>query len=305
MMRIFLFLFLIILSSNIYADIIKVTILGSGTPRVNIDRFSQSILIEHKNDKFLFDAGRGALLRLNQSRILPNEIENIFFTHLHSDHILGFSDILMTGWVYHRQKPLNIFGPPGTINFVNSTIKSFEEDIKVRSLPPESLNVENLESNIEIIYDDFTYKKNGLTIETFAVKHEPFTYAFGFKIFNSKYCMVISGDTTYSEQVIEKTKNCDLLIHEIAHASEHTLEKYPKAKGVISYHTDAPQVSKIINTVKPRLTILNHVLSLDGSSDEQILNEIKKNTKHKVLIAKDLMTIDLKDEIYIYKQKNL
>ena len=305
MMRIFLFLSLIILSSNIYADIIKVTILGSGTPRVNIDRFSQSILIEHKNDKFLFDTGRGALLRLNQSRILPNEIENIFFTHLHSDHILGFSDILMTGWVYHRQKPLNIFGPPGTINFVDSTIKSFEEDIKVRSLPPESLNVENLKSNIEIIYDDFTYKKNGLTIETFAVKHEPFTYAFGFKIFNSKYCMVISGDTTYSEQVIEKTKNCDLLIHEIAHASEHTLEKYPKAKGVISYHTDASQVSKIINTVKPRLTILNHVLSLDGSSDEQILNEIKKNTKHKVLIAKDLMTIDLKDEIYIYKQKNL
>ena len=305
MMRLFLFLFLIILSSNIYADIIKVTILGSGTPRVNIDRFSQSILIEHKNDKFLFDVGRGALLRLNQSRILPNEIENIFFTHLHSDHILGFSDILMTGWVYHRQKPLNIFGPPGTINFVDSTIKSFEEDIKVRSLPPESLNVENLKSNIEIIYDDFIYKKNGLTIETFAVKHEPFTYAFGFKIFNSKYCMVISGDTTYSEQVIEKTKNCDLLIHEIAHASEHTLEKYPKAKGVISYHTDASQVSKIINTVKPRLTILNHVLSLDGSSDEQILNEIKKNTKHKVLIAKDLMTIDLKDEIYIYKQKNL
>ena len=305
MMRIFLFLSLIILSSNIYADIIKVTILGSGTPRVNIDRFSQSILIEHKNDKFLFDAGRGALLRLNQSRILPNEIENIFFTHLHSDHILGFSDILMTGWVYHRQKPLNIFGPPGTINFVDSTIRSFEEDIKVRSLPPESLNVENLKSNIEIIYDDFTYNKNGLTIETFAVKHEPFTYAFGFKIFNSKYCMVISGDTTYSKQVIEKSKNCDLLIHEIAHASEHTLEKYPKAKGVISYHTDASQVSKIINTVKPRLTILNHVLSLDGSSDEKILNEIKKNTKHKVLIAKDLMTIDLKDEIYIYKQKNL
>jgi len=305
MMRRFLFLSLIILSSNIYADIIKVTILGSGTPRVNIDRFSQSILVEHKNDKFLFDAGRGALLRLNQSRILPNEINNIFFTHLHSDHILGFSDILMTGWVYHRQKPLNVFGPPGITNFIDSTIKSFEEDIKVRSLPPERLDVNNLKSNIKIIFDGYTYKKNGLTVETFAVKHEPFTYAFGFKIFNDKYCMVISGDTTYSEQVIEKAKDCDLLIHEIAHASEHTLEKYPKAKGVISYHSDARQVSKIINTVKPRLTILNHVLSLDGSSDGEILSDIKKNTNHKVLIAKDLMTIDLKDEIYIYKQKNL
>jgi ribonuclease Z len=305
MMRIFIFLSLIVLSSDIYADLIKITILGSGTPRVNIDRFSQSILVEHKNDKFLFDAGRGALLRLNQSRILPNEINNIFFTHLHSDHILGFSDILMTGWVYHRQKPLNVFGPPGTINFIESTIKSFEEDIKVRSLPPEKLDVNNLKSNIEIISDGYTYKKNGLTIETFSVKHEPFTYAFGFKIFNDKYCLVISGDTTYSDQVIEKSRNCDLLIHEIAHASKHTLEKHPKAKGVISYHSDANQVSEIINTVKPRLTILNHVLSLDGSSDDEILNQIKKNTNHRVLIAKDLMTIDLKDEIYIYKQKNL
>jgi ribonuclease Z len=114
MMRKFVFLFLIILSTNIYADIIKITILGSGTPRVNIDRFSQSILVEHKNDKFLFDAGRGALLRLNQSNIFPHEIDNIFFTHLHSDHILGFSDILMTGWIYHRQSALNVFGPKGT-----------------------------------------------------------------------------------------------------------------------------------------------------------------------------------------------
>jgi ribonuclease Z len=88
------------------------------------------------------------------------------------------------------------------------------------------------------------------------VKHEPFTDAFGFKISNNNYCMVISGDTTYSEKVLEKAKDCDLLIHEIAHASEHTLKKYTKAKGVISYHTNTQQISKIINTVKPRLTII-------------------------------------------------
>ena len=64
-------------------------------------------------------------------------------------------------------------------------------------------------------------------------------------------------------------------------------------------------MADIINKVKPRLTVLNHVLSLDGSTDNQILESIKNNTEHKVLIAKDLMTIDLKEEIYIYKQKNL
>ena len=304
-MRKFIFLFLLFISTNIYADIIKITILGSGTPRVNIDRFSQSILVEHKKDKFLFDTGRGALLRLNQSNILPNEIHNIFFTHLHSDHLLGFADILMTGWVYHRNLPLNIFGPEGIKNFVDSTLQSYKEDINVRSSEPEMLDKKNLNSNITIINDGYEFKKNGLTIKAFSVKHKPFIHAFGFKIFNDKYCMIISGDTTYTENVIKNARNCDILIHEIAHASEHTLEKFPKAKGVISYHTDIKQLSKIVNTVKPRLTILNHVLSLDGSSDNEILKNLKKYTNHDVLIAEDLMTIDLKEEIYIYKQKTL
>ena len=80
------------------------------------------------------------------------------------------------------------------------------------------------------------------------------------------------------------------------------MKKYPKAKGVISYHTNAVEISDIINKTRPRLTILNHVLSLDGSSDDEIpINKTK--TKHDVLIAKDLMTIDVKDDIYIYKQK--
>ena len=167
------------------------------------------------------------------------------------------------------------------------------------------LDKKNLNSNITIINDGYVFKKNGLTIKAFSVKHKPFTHAFGFKIFNDKYCMIISGDTTYTENVIKNARNCDLLIHEIAHASEHTLEKFPKAKGVISYHTDIKQLSKIVNIVKPRLTILNHVLSLDSSSDNEILKNIKKYTTHDVLIAEDLMTIDLKEEIYIYKQKTL
>ena len=70
------------LSIDTYAEIIKVIILGSGMPRVSFVCFSQSILIEHKGDKYLFDAGRGALIRLYQSNVLPNEIKNIFFTHL-------------------------------------------------------------------------------------------------------------------------------------------------------------------------------------------------------------------------------
>ncbi len=300
MMRVFIFLFLLLFNVNIFADIITVTILGSGTPRLDIDRFSQSILIEHKKDKFLFDAGRGSAIRLKQANILPSEINHVFFTHLHSDHILGFADIMMTGWIYQRKEQINIYGPLGTRNFVENTLQAYEEDIKIRSSAPENLDLNYLHTNIINLREGYKFIKNGLTIESFTVDHEPVAEAYGFKIYNEKYCLIISGDTRPTKNLINRAYDCNLLIHEIAHASHKIQEKYPKVKDIISYHTNIEQLSEIINTTKPDLTILNHVLSLDGSSDQDIENQINKLSNHKVIIAKDLMAIDLKDNIYIY-----
>lgn len=302
MMRVLTFLLLLFLNINTYADIITVTILGSGTPRLDINRFSQSILIEHKNDKFLFDVGRGASIRLKQANILPSEINDIFFTHLHSDHIIGFADLLMTGWIYQRNKIMNIYGPTGSKNFVQSTLKAYEEDIKIRSSAPENLDPKFLQAKIRNLREDYKVIKNGLTIEAFVVNHEPVTEAYGFKIYNQKYCLVISGDTKPTKNLLNKADGCQLLIHEIAHASESTKEKYPKVKDIISYHTNIQQLANIVNQLKPKLTILNHVLSLDGSTDLDILNEIKNLTNHDVKVGRDLMAIDIKDNIYIYSR---
>ena len=111
--------------------------------------------------------------------------------------------------------------------------KAYEDDINVRSQAPENLNIAGLQSNVETIYDGYNYQNNGLTIETFSVKHERFTHAFLVSKYIIVNIMVISGDTTYSERVIKKQKGAIFLIHEIAHASEHTMKKYSKAKGVI------------------------------------------------------------------------
>jgi len=110
MTRLFI-IFILILSPIIsLADVMRVTILGSGTPRPDIERFSQAILIEAGDDKLLFDTGRGTSIRLSQMDFNIGKVDKIFFTHLHSDHIVGFPDVLMTGWVYQRNKELKIFG---------------------------------------------------------------------------------------------------------------------------------------------------------------------------------------------------
>jgi ribonuclease Z len=78
---------------------IKVTLLGTGTPPPAMNRFGPSILVETGGQKFLFDAGRGALQRLAQLRVRWQDVDGVFLTPLHSDHVAGFPDLWLTGWL--------------------------------------------------------------------------------------------------------------------------------------------------------------------------------------------------------------
>src|SRR3981081_313244 len=94
----------------------KVTLLGTGTPVPAMNRFGPSILIEAGGQKVLFDAGRGAMQRLAQLKVRWQVVEGVFLTHLHSDHVVGFPDLWLTGWLVGpgRDRPLRVWGPRGT-----------------------------------------------------------------------------------------------------------------------------------------------------------------------------------------------
>ena len=61
-----------------------------------MDRFGPRILVEAGDKKLLFDAGRGAIQRMTQIKVGWQSIDGVFFTHLHSDHVVGFPDAWLT-----------------------------------------------------------------------------------------------------------------------------------------------------------------------------------------------------------------
>ena len=75
---------------------IAVTTLGTGAPVLDPNRFSQSILVEAAGHQLLFDTGRGAVLRLVQAGVQPAVVSQLFFTHYHSDHTVGFADFWLS-----------------------------------------------------------------------------------------------------------------------------------------------------------------------------------------------------------------
>src|SRR5947208_9410320 len=136
-------------STQVKADSdFKVTLLGTGTPIPDLDRFGPSTLVEAGNQKLLFDAGRGATIRLRQINptkgTIMSKVDALFLTHYHSDHTLGIPDLWLTGWLNNsRKEPFRLIGPVGAKSLMDNLERAYALDIKIRledeKLPPEGI----------------------------------------------------------------------------------------------------------------------------------------------------------------------
>src|SRR5438477_5868647 len=113
------------ISAATLSDAMKVTLLGTGTPFPNAERFGPAILVEVAGTKLLFDCGRAVVIRLTQAGVSPKEVDALFLTHLHSDHVVGIPDLWLSGWLLGRSKPLPIWGPQGTSSMARHLAQAF------------------------------------------------------------------------------------------------------------------------------------------------------------------------------------
>ena len=89
------------------APCMSVTLTGTGTPAPFKDLAGAGTLVRYGDDSnncsavvMQFDAGRGTVMRLAQTGVNAAQINAVFFTHIHSDHVEGFSDIAQTRWLF-------------------------------------------------------------------------------------------------------------------------------------------------------------------------------------------------------------
>lgn len=289
----FFILNLLCQSLTVNADELKVTFLGTGTPVPSIERFGSSTLIEHKGKYFLFDVGRGATIRLSQIGMYPSDIDNVFLTHLHSDHITGFDDFWITGGIWQRANTLNVYGPDGTKSFVEHTQAAFSLDAFYRE-KQSSLNLKGLEVNVTEIKEGLIYDEDGLKVTAFRVDHGAVEHAYGYRIDSDRHSVLLSGDTTHSENLIANSRELDLLIHEVSVIEPKLLQSNPKLKSISKYHTSLQQLHKLVEKVNPNKTVLNHLL-LIGADETELSHLLETQFQDQSIdVGQDLMTIHLR-----------
>jgi len=283
-------------SLQVNEPVIKVTLLGTGTPQPIMERFGPSILVQAGSETLLFDAGRGCLQRLRQIKVSYDAIDALFLTHLHSDHIVGLPDLWLTGWlISKRATALNVFGPTGTDEMIKNLQKAFVYDIKIR-IEDDKAPEEGSKLLATEIQQGVVYEKSGVKVIAFLVDHYPVVPAFGYRIEYGGHSVVLSGDTRYSENLIKFAKGTDLLIHEVAIAPD-TLSKSDSKYNILAHHTTPEQASKIFNEVKPKLAAYSHIVKIYGMNEQKILERTKVNYSGPLILGEDLMRFSIGDTV--------
>jgi len=290
---------------------IKVTLLGTGTPDPVIQRFGPSTLVEAGSEKMLFDCGRGATLRLWQLHHPLSDLTAVFFTHLHSDHIVGFPDLWLTGWLPppfgHRTGPMHVYGPVGTAQMILYLKKAYQADIRIRTAD-EKLPLAGVAIVTKEITEGVAYEKNGVKVTAFNVDHGEFIKpAFGYRIDYQGRSIVLSGDTRFSENLIRFSKGTDVLFHEVGVAKAETLSTSEAARRIIGHHTSPEDAGKVFDRVKPKLAVYTHIvmLSTDPAIGAPTVDDLVSRTRETysgpLEVGEDLMSVEVGDKITVHR----
>jgi ribonuclease BN (tRNA processing enzyme) len=278
----------------------RVVLLGTGTPGPDPDRSGPATAIVVGDTAYLVDFGPGVVRRASAAMKLtgigalePTKLRVAFVTHLHSDHTVGYPDLIFTPWTVGRRVPLEVYGPKGIKAMTEHLLEAYRVDIETRTNAdgnqrgfPEGHNV-----NAHEIVPGVVYKDANVTVTAFATKHAMESY--GYRFDTADRSIVISGDTNPTQATIDACHGCDVLIHEVL--TQEWLGKRPDFRGyAAAHHTTTTQLIELATQAKPKLLVLYHAsLSLRPAVDSErstpavLLNEMA-GYAGRVVVARDL-----------------
>lgn len=118
----------------------KVVLLGTGTPAATPDRSGPATAIVVNNTAYLVDFGPGVVRRASAAAtsrsitaLQPTRLRVAFVTHLHSDHTVGYSDLIFSPWTLGRRVPLEVYGPKGLKAMTEHLLEAYTRLMLTRS----------------------------------------------------------------------------------------------------------------------------------------------------------------------------
>ena len=272
------------------------TLLGTGCPKVDHKRFGPSNLVSSKKSNILVDCGSGVTQRLEEANISTANIDALVLTHLHSDHVVDFYQLIISSWHSYRIKPWKIYGPKGTKRFLTKIMKAWEQERNLRIKYEARSSIDAFKLDIKEFREYGKIRIKDIDLEYFKVDHFPVKHAYGFNFYNNNKKLSISGDTKPCENLMKYAQLADVLLHEVYIEGEiQPVTKMRSVKtlhNVKAYHTTSNQVGKVASLTRCKKLVLTHFVPTKFNK-KTLQSVVKKDFGKNPVIGEDLLTIKI------------
>lgn len=253
---------------------IEFVILGSGTAVPTTDRGAAGYLLIIDNEKIMLDCGPGSTRKLAQAGCNLIDLDRVFISHFHPDHICDLTAILFGSRIpgYARTKVLELVGPIGLkehheklLNVFGNWLTSKDYELKITELDPGETTAQ------------VDYSKYKLIAQL--VNH---SYpALGYRIETPLGIITYSGDTDYCESIISLCKNADIAVLECSTPDER------KIHG----HLTPSLAGQIAQTAQVKHLVLSHFYP--DCQNVDLIAQCRKFYDGQITLAQDLMRFSL------------
>lgn len=243
----------------------SVTITGTGMPVPSPDRAGPGVLVRSGGLALQFDAGRATTLRLAAVGVTPVDLDAVFVTHHHSDHVSGLEDLVMSRWIMDRLdelEPLPILAPRGpTTDFLERMLDHWEHDLAVRSAHTERGTYPGYQVRPFEVGDSLVevWAEGQVRVMAGPVRHEPVTPAVGYRIETPDGVVAISGDTLVCPEMATLAEGADVLVYE-AMRFDLIRARPDHLHFVLDYHADTRLIGAQAQELGVKHLILTHLI---------------------------------------------
>ena len=298
-------------------DILRIVFTGVSTP-LTPHIAQQSVVISINNKNYVFDAGsRSTANFVSEGSLEAANIEAVFITHTHSDHIGSLGELILASWGRGRTSSLPVYGVGQEIqNVVDGFNLAYKPDRDHRTAHhgPEFFLPENglLKANLFEVKEKelLIFEDSNVKIYAFNVPHGPIHGSVGYRIIAGNRSVIISGDTDVMDNY-DFVNGVDVLIHEaiieqVSTAVSHSAKRLGNERiseifndindyhaNLIDYENKPGLLSRLENIDLGLLALIHIIPDKDNIIVQRALRKFKSQSSHDVVVAEINMVISL------------
>lgn len=210
----------------------EVVVLGSASGLPTGQRFNAAYALKVAGKLFLLDCGAPVSSLLYRYDLDPLDVDSVFISHWHLDHIAGLGLLLSQNHLLKRTNHLNLYGPRGTRGKINRLLSDSFLLLDELHYPLEVTNVKLKRKYKAGLLRVTFFKTQHLEAGKYKIRFGPRAVACGMQIQGPGWQLLYSGDLTSPQELSPYVAGCDLLIHELAHIRPEEVAEFAAAARV-------------------------------------------------------------------------